>query len=95
MWAKENQGIMSIHKSLKVKGKQARARNVLSREERLARLKTQDRWSEGRSVFGLPKVRVETVAPRKRAKEEKAAKAPETAPALAPTEAEQKPVEKQ
>jgi len=85
---------MSIHKSLKVKGKHARSRNVLSREERLTRLKAQERWSEGKSVFRLPKVRLETVAPRKRAKEEKAAKAPEAAPAAAPREAPTKPAQK-
>ena len=34
-----------------------RSRNVLTRAERLAILADEDRWSEGNSVFGLPKVR--------------------------------------
>jgi small basic protein (TIGR04137 family) len=31
---------------------------VLTRAERIARLKELDRWKEGDSVLGLPKVRV-------------------------------------
>jgi len=61
---------MSVHKSLKVKDRHSRARGVLSREERIERLKAEERWSEEASVFGLPKVRVESVAPRRRAREE-------------------------
>ena len=65
---------MSMHKSLKSKNQHLRSRNVLSREERLERLAQQERWKEGDSVFGLPKVRVQVIAPRKRkAKEEEAA----------------------
>jgi small basic protein (TIGR04137 family) len=56
---------MSMHKSLKVKNKHERRRNVLSREERIQKLQTEERWAEGRSVFGLPKVRARVVAPRK------------------------------
>jgi len=63
---------MSLHKSLKVKNKHVRARNVLSREERIKRLMDRELWSEGTSVFGLPKVRVESVSPRKRGKPEQA-----------------------
>ena len=47
---------MSIDRSLKVKGALSRHRNVLSRGERLAILKDEDRWQEGDSVIGLPKV---------------------------------------
>ncbi len=83
---------MSIHKSLKVKNRHSRARNVLSREERIERLEEEERWSEGNSIFRLAKVRVETVAPRKRSKEEKPEEAPGEAVAEgAAEEAPEKP----
>ena len=47
---------MSIDASLKVKGALNRHRNVLSRAERLEILKEEERWQEGDSVLGLPKV---------------------------------------
>jgi len=47
---------MSIDRSLKTAGNLARHRNVLTRAERIAKLKDLDRWEEGKSVFGLPKV---------------------------------------
>ena len=47
---------MSIDRSLKIRGALSRHRNVLSRAERLERLKEEERWSEGDSVMGLPKV---------------------------------------
>ena len=47
---------MSIDRSLKVKGALSRHRNVLSRAERIAILKDEERWSETDSLMGLPKV---------------------------------------
>lgn len=47
---------MSIDRSLKVKGSLSRHRNVLSRAERIELLKDEERWSEGDSLLGLPKV---------------------------------------
>ncbi len=47
---------MSIDRSLKVKGALERHRNVLSRAERIDKLKDEEVWQEGESVFGLPKV---------------------------------------
>ena len=47
---------MSIDPSLKVKGSLTRHRNVLSRAERIEQLKDEERWSEGDSLLGLPKV---------------------------------------
>ena len=47
---------MSIDRSLKVKGALRRHRNVLSREERIKVLKTEERWEDGDKVTGLPKV---------------------------------------
>lgn len=49
---------MTIDKSLRRKGRLSRSRNVLQRHERIAVLQGEDRWSEDRSPFGLPKVRV-------------------------------------
>ncbi len=47
---------MSIDRSLKIKGALSRHRNVLTRAERLKQLKDEERWSEGDSLLGLPKV---------------------------------------
>ena len=47
---------MSIDSSLKIKGALSRHRNVLSRAERIEQLKDEERWSEGDSLMGLPKV---------------------------------------
>lgn len=47
---------MSIDRSLKIKGALSRHRNVLTRAERIERLKEEERWSEGDSLQGLPKV---------------------------------------
>ena len=47
---------MSIDRSLKIKGALMRHRNVLSRAERVEQLKQEERWAEGDSVTGLPKV---------------------------------------
>ena len=47
---------MSIDRSLKIKGKLSRHRNVLSRNERIEALRNEDRWEEGDDVTGLPKV---------------------------------------
>jgi len=62
---------MTIDKSLKVKAGLLRTRNVLTRAERLTRLKDADRWREGDPIFGLPKVRVLKVALRKKKKAKK------------------------
>ena len=65
---------MTIDRSLKRKGRLARARNVLKRHERINQLKLEERWDEGRSPLGLPKVRVMKTAigkkKKKKAKEE-------------------------
>ena len=77
---------MSIDRSLKIKGALRRHRNVLTRAERIEQLKDEDRWSEGDSLMGLPKV-----AHRKShtGRKEKAAPSKEAAPVEIP-EAEEK-----
>ncbi|HIF32544.1 MAG: small basic protein [Pirellulaceae bacterium] len=63
---------MTIDKSLKIKTGSSSNRNVLTRVERLANLQENNRWSEGDSVYGLPKVRVQklTLKKKKKAKKE-------------------------
>jgi small basic protein (TIGR04137 family) len=76
---------MSIDKSLRRKNQLARARNVLTRGERIKVLQDEERWPDGRSPFGLPKVRVVKVATKKKAKkEEKEAAEGEAAEGAAP-----------
>ena len=47
---------MSLDPSLKSASSLTRHRNVLTRAERLDQLKEEEKWSEGKSPFGLPKV---------------------------------------
>ncbi len=47
---------MSVDRSLKIKNALVRHRNVLTRAERIQVLKDEERWTEGQSVLGLPKV---------------------------------------
>lgn len=47
---------MSVDRSFKVKGALSRHRNVLSRAERIEKLKDEEKWAEGDSVLGLPKI---------------------------------------
>src|SRR5215218_9700173 len=47
---------MSLDRSLKSANALIRHRNVLTRDERLLRLKEAEKWDEKKSVFGLPKV---------------------------------------
>ena len=68
-----------MDRSLKIRGALRRHRNVLKRAERVERLKDEERWSEGNSVFGLPKVaHRKSHAGRKAAKEEVAVQAAAT-----------------
>jgi small basic protein (TIGR04137 family) len=85
---------MSIDKSLRRANALQRARSVLTRGERIKTLMTEERWQEGRSPFGLPKVKVVRIVVKKvkKAKEEEkpgegeaAAAAAGAAPAAAAT----------
>lgn len=62
---------MSIDQSLKKPSGIVRQRNVLKRAERIAILQEQDRWVEGQTALGLPKVRVKKVVAGKKKKEKK------------------------
>jgi len=72
---------VTIDKSLRGKGRLARTRNVLKREERMAVLKADERWQEGRSPLGLPKVRVVISAVGKKKKKKTKEEADTTAAA--------------
>ena len=65
---------MSIDKSLKLKGKLVRPRNVFTRVERIKILKGEGKWDPTMSVFGIPKVKSVKMK-RKGKSEKKAAKA--------------------
>ena len=57
---------MTIDNSLKVRRGLVRVRSVMTRAERLTKLKEAERWKEGDSVLGLPKVRVSKVSLKKK-----------------------------
>jgi small basic protein (TIGR04137 family) len=62
---------MTMDKSLRLRAGLTRARSVLSRAERIERLKSADRWKEGDDPLGLPKVRVYKLAIKKKKKKAK------------------------
>ena len=64
---------MSVDRSLRIKGGLLRQRNVWTRAERIAALKTTQKWEDGDPVLGLPKVR--TAGKVKKKKKDKKAEA--------------------
>ncbi|HEV8607013.1 MAG TPA: small basic protein [Tepidisphaeraceae bacterium] len=63
---------MSLDPSLKGANALIRHRNVLTRAERLEKLKEEEKWTDAKSVFGLPKVAHRKAAVAKTVKEETA-----------------------
>ncbi len=61
---------MSIDKSLRRKNSLQRSRNVLNRAERIAVMKNEERWPDGRSPYGLPKVKVVKMVVKKAKKKD-------------------------
>ncbi|MHC4916010.1 MAG: small basic protein [Planctomycetota bacterium] len=60
---------MSLHSSLKRSSSAGRHRNVLKREERLAKLADDEKWDQEKdSIYGLPKVRSIKMRVKKKAK---------------------------
>ena len=59
---------MTMDKSLRSRAGLVRSRSVLTRAERIKRLSASERWAEGDSPFGLPKVRVRKIALKKKKK---------------------------
>lgn len=63
---------MTLDRSLKVKAGAIRSRNVLTRAERVARLKELEKFNENDAIVGMPKVRVMKVSLKKKKKVKKA-----------------------
>ena len=57
-----------MDKSLRVRRGMIKSRSVLRRAERITRLQESDRWTDGSSPLGLPKVRVYKLAVKKKKK---------------------------
>ena len=66
---------MTMNKSLRVRKGGGGSRGVLSRAERITKLKELERWEDGQSPLGLPKVRVYKISLKK--KKTKTAETPE------------------
>ena len=62
---------VTIDRSLKVRRGALSNRNVLTRVERIAKLEETDRWSDGDSIMGMPKVRVQKISLKKKKKVKK------------------------
>ncbi len=75
---------MTLHQSLKISAGMTGERNVWTRTERLAALKTNGRWKAGDSVLGLPKVRTRFKTKVKKKEPKPAAGAAGAAGAAAP-----------
>ncbi len=77
---------MSIHTSLRSgKGASGAMRSVLKRFERVRHMMDRGTWPDGRSVFGLPKIKQTKIKAQKAApKEKEAAVAPAEGTATAP-----------
>jgi len=74
---------MTVDKSLRTRKGIVRARNVLTRAERIERLQQQDRWNEEEGPCGLPKVRVYRVVVKKKKKKKGEEEGAETTAAAA------------
>jgi len=81
---------MTMDKSLRVRKGSSSARGVLTRAERIAKLKEQERWEAGRSPIGLPKVRVQKLAMKKKKKAKDEAGADAAKPAAGAAAAKKK-----
>ena len=83
---------MSQHSSLRIDKVGARHRNVLKRYERIEKLQATEQWKEGRSAYGIPKVKSQKIKVKKTAKTAAAAGA--AAPGAAPVAAPAAPAKK-
>jgi len=67
--------VVSLDKSLRSKGRLARTRSVLTRDERIKQMKSNDKWVEGQSPLGLPKTRIVRLVVGKKKKKKTAEEA--------------------
>ena len=63
---------MTMDRSLKVQAGAIKSRNVLTRAERVARLKELDRFDESAEIIGMAKTRVQKISLKKKKKVKKA-----------------------
>jgi small basic protein (TIGR04137 family) len=63
---------MTMDRSLKVQAGAIKSRNVLTRAERVERMKELDKFNEESSIIGMPKTRVLKVSLKKKKKVKKA-----------------------
>lgn len=75
---------MTMDKSLRTRAGLVRSRSVLSRAERITRLQSSERWQDGQSPLGLPKVRVYKLSMKKKKKRKEDEEGAGTAAAAAP-----------
>ena len=59
---------MTMNKSLRVRKGGGGNRGVWGRAERITKLKELEKWEEGQSPLGLPKVRVQKISMKKKKK---------------------------
>ena len=59
---------MTMNKSLRVRKGGGGSRGVLSRAERITKLRELEKWQDGQSPLGLPKVRVYKISMKKKKK---------------------------
>jgi small basic protein (TIGR04137 family) len=62
---------MTIDKTLRIKRGTTSSRSVLTRVERIQKLKDTEKFTDESSPFGLPKVRVRKLTLKKKKKEKK------------------------
>ncbi|HVC96412.1 MAG TPA: small basic protein [Pirellulales bacterium] len=85
---------MTMDKSLQLRTGLVRSRSVLSRGERIARLQASDKWQQGQSPLGLPKVRVYKLSLKKKKKRKEEEGEGEVAAAATAATPEKKPEKK-
>jgi small basic protein (TIGR04137 family) len=66
---------MSVHTSLRSKGASGTTRSVMKRFERVRQMMDKGTWIDGRSIYGLPKVKQVKIKAQKAAPKEKDAAA--------------------
>ena len=74
---------MAEHPSLRSKEKSKQHRTVLKRFERVKELKAKEKWEDGDSVFGLPKLKILKFKLKKEKAAPAVAEGAEGAPAVA------------
>ena len=83
---------MTMDKSLRIRAGSTSSRNVLTRAERIGKLKESDKFNDGSSSpYGLPKVRVMKISMKKKKKKKEEGEEGAAAPAAGAKGAAAKP----